>query len=366
MQPIKYFDNINILRGFAALSILIYHLIDPNKWPEFPNSGLLLWFRYGWIAVDLFFVISGFVITLSFLQRAKNSVELTEQKGFRKQFLFNRLARIIPLYVLTCLIYVVFVNPNLIFDHLLKNFFLHLFFLHNLVPEYLFGFNPPSWTLSVEVQFYLLLSVLGVRLIRANILYIALFGILVALLARSINFFEFDHVNYDHLIKKLANILCYLDEFIVGLILARFVISPNFKKLTQLTLPKKICISALLILTIYFSQIFYIEYVTLDYKIIFYRTILALNCASIILIFTMIEIKGLTRKLLSPLYYLGTISYGIYLWHVPVMVSLERLYPIPQTYFMALCIFVTIIFSSISWHFFEKPIIEKVRKKALV
>ena len=262
MRPIKYFDNINILRGFAALSILIYHLIDPNKWPEFPNSGLLLWFRYGWIAVDLFFVISGFVITLSFLQRAKNSVEFTEQKGFRKKFLFNRLARIIPLYVLTCLIYVVFVNPNLIFDHLLKNFFLHLFFLHNLVPEYLFGFNPPSWTLAVEVQFYLLLSVLGARLIRANILYVALLGILVALLARSINFFEFDHVNYDQLIKKLANILCYLDEFIVGLVLARFVISPYFKKLTQLVLPKKICISALLILTIYFSQIFYIEYVT--------------------------------------------------------------------------------------------------------
>jgi peptidoglycan/LPS O-acetylase OafA/YrhL len=363
MQQIKYFDNINILRGFAAISVLIYHLIDPNKWPEFPNSGLLLWFRYGWIAVDLFFVISGFVITLSFLQRVKNSVNLTEQSSYRKQFLFNRLARIIPLYILTCLIWVVFVNPNLIFDHLLKNFFLHLFFLHHLVPEYLFGFNPPSWTLAVEVQFYLLLAMFGTRLLRARILYVALFGILIALLSRSINFFEFDYVNYDQLFKRLANILCYLDEFIVGLILARFVISPSFKKLTQIKLPKKICISAFLIMTIYFSQIFYIEYVTLDYKIIFYRTILAINCASIILIFSIIEIKGLTRKMLSPLYYLGTISYGLYLWHYPIITSLERLYPIPQTYFMALCIFVTITFSSLSWHFFEKPIIEKVRKK---
>jgi peptidoglycan/LPS O-acetylase OafA/YrhL len=206
----------------------------------------------------------------------------------------------------------------------------------------------------------------GTRLLRARILYVALFGILIALLSRSINFFEFDYVNYDQLFKRLANILCYLDEFIVGLILARFVISPSFKKLTQIKLPKKICISAFLIMTIYFSQIFYIEYVTLDYKIIFYRTILAINCASIILIFSIIEIKGLTRKMLSPLYYLGTISYGLYLWHYPIITSLERLYPIPQTYFMALCIFVTITFSSLSWHFFEKPIIEKVRKKVTV
>jgi len=42
---------------------------------------------------------------------------------------------------------------------------------------------------------------------------------------------------------------------------------------------------------------------------------------------------------------------------------LDRLYPIPQTYFMALVIFITIIFSSLSWYFLEKPIIEKVRNK---
>jgi peptidoglycan/LPS O-acetylase OafA/YrhL len=364
MQQIKYFDNINILSGFAALSVLIYHLVDPNKWPEFPNSGLLLWFRYGWIAVDLFFVISGFVIALSFLQRAKNSANLTEQSSFRKKFLFTRLARIIPLYILTCLIWVVFVNPNLIFDHLLKNFFLHLFFLHNLIPEYFFGFNPPSWTLAVEVQFYLLLAIFGTRLLRVRILHVAFLGILIAILARSIIFFEFDHANYDQLIQRLSNILCYLDEFIIGLILAKFVISSGFDKLIQISVFKKLFIATILVGVIYLSQIFYIEYVALDYKIIFYRTILGFNCASIILIFCMIEIKGLARKMLSPLYYLGTISYGIYLWHCPIMVSLERLYPMPQTYFMALCIFVTIIFSSLSWHFLEKPIIEKVRNKS--
>ena len=359
----KYFDNVNILRGFAALSVLIFHLVNANRWPEFPNSGLLLWFRYGGYAVDLFFVISGFVIALSFFQRAKETVNLSEQRSFRKKFLFNRFARIMPLYLITSLIWIIFINPNLIFDHLLKNLSSHLFFIQNLVPGYLIGINPPSWTLAVEVQFYLLMCAFGTRLFKANTLYVFIFGILIALLARSINFFGINQPSHNVFSVELTNIFCFLDEFIIGAVLAKFVISSSFKKLIQISVLKKLFITIFLIGIIYSSQIFYYEYATLGYKTVFYRTILGLNFASIILIFCLYEIKGIVRKILSPLYYLGTISYGIYLWHFAIISSLERLYPIPQTYFMALVIFITIIFSSLSWHFLEKPIIEKVRNK---
>ena len=65
MQKKLYFENIDLLRGFAALSVLVYHVIELSAWKDFPISGPLVWFRLGWMGVDLFFVISGMVIGLS-------------------------------------------------------------------------------------------------------------------------------------------------------------------------------------------------------------------------------------------------------------------------------------------------------------
>ena len=48
------FKNIDLLRGFAAVTVLIYHVIEHLKWKDFPVSGFLSWFRMGWIAVHVF------------------------------------------------------------------------------------------------------------------------------------------------------------------------------------------------------------------------------------------------------------------------------------------------------------------------
>jgi peptidoglycan/LPS O-acetylase OafA/YrhL len=42
-----YFPNINLLRAFAALLVLVYHVIELGPWPDFPASGALLTFRAG-------------------------------------------------------------------------------------------------------------------------------------------------------------------------------------------------------------------------------------------------------------------------------------------------------------------------------
>ncbi len=53
-QNVKYhFDSIDILRGFAAISVVVYHIIEHFNWSSFPTNWPWLWFRFGWMGVVL-------------------------------------------------------------------------------------------------------------------------------------------------------------------------------------------------------------------------------------------------------------------------------------------------------------------------
>jgi peptidoglycan/LPS O-acetylase OafA/YrhL len=70
-QPLQsgFFPGLDLLRGFAAISVVIYHVVELFDWQRLSGDILVCrWFRVGWMGVDLFFVISGFVVTLSALK----------------------------------------------------------------------------------------------------------------------------------------------------------------------------------------------------------------------------------------------------------------------------------------------------------
>jgi peptidoglycan/LPS O-acetylase OafA/YrhL len=62
-----------------------------------------------------------------------------------------------------------------------------------------------------------------------------------------------------------------------------------------------------------------------------------------------------TVRLTAPLRYLGTISYGIYLWHLPVILALKRVSWVDGPKALPVVIVLTLVFASLSWHFFERP-----------
>jgi peptidoglycan/LPS O-acetylase OafA/YrhL len=105
-----YYPNLNSLRAFAAITVILYHIIELLPWSNFPRTVPLMWFRYGWLGVDLFFILSGFVIALS----AFSLVEQHPPALARRIFMRRRLVRIAPLYVLTCILFVLLVQPQLI------------------------------------------------------------------------------------------------------------------------------------------------------------------------------------------------------------------------------------------------------------
>jgi peptidoglycan/LPS O-acetylase OafA/YrhL len=104
------------------------------------------------VNVPLFFVISGFVIHLSFLQ-ARGGFDV-------KRFYVRRFWRIYPPYLLALLFFTVLERVYADGREGALQFFSHLLFVHNLHDRSFFGINPAFWSLAVEVQMYLLFPLL--------------------------------------------------------------------------------------------------------------------------------------------------------------------------------------------------------------
>ncbi len=148
--PIHKIDTLQVLRGFAALLIVIYHAVLDIE--GLYGSEDIFWnhepFIYG---IDLFFVLSGFVM----IYTAYEQTGVTQAK----RFMLRRLIRIVPIYwfYTLLLVGVLFLMPNALggVEFSIANFLKSLFF----VPYYdhdalLYPFLKLGWTLNYEIYFY--------------------------------------------------------------------------------------------------------------------------------------------------------------------------------------------------------------------
>ena len=142
-QHIRELDG---LRGLAVLMVFFHHAIStsisPQNWPPFIQH-LHAISRYGANGVDIFFVLSGFLITsLLFGDRDK--------PAYLHNFYWKRILRIGPLFVLTLLL-VALINPAA-----RSYVVLSLLFVVNYANLFhVSAFEGPFWTLAIEEQFYL-------------------------------------------------------------------------------------------------------------------------------------------------------------------------------------------------------------------
>lgn len=107
----------------------------------------------GWAGVALFFVISGFCIHLSYLERRKKSPDISLSK-FAWSFWYRRFWRIYPPYFAALVAFWLLQARH---EHLpLWHFWTHLFLVNNFNSQSFFSIAPPFWSLAVEWQFYLM------------------------------------------------------------------------------------------------------------------------------------------------------------------------------------------------------------------
>lgn len=300
-----YFDSIDILRGFAALSVVVYHIIEHFDWQSFPTKGPLVWFRAGWIGVDLFFVISGLVIGLS----AFSGIDKYGQEGFRLPFMAKRLARIVPLHYLTLLVYIALISPEILFNDFIANLATHLFFLHNLSPAYHGAINGSNWSLGTEMQFYILMLV-AAPLIKASrwwLLSIVLLGISWAWrYTVSISVPISPALGPFPVFVAATQLPGTLDEFAYGLLLAKLVRSEFFHRLYG----RSARIALFFFATALTSACMYVfwryasSYWTSSLMMVIWRSFLGLSLSSILLFALTCQLTGTARMVCSPLYYL--------------------------------------------------------------
>jgi peptidoglycan/LPS O-acetylase OafA/YrhL len=160
-SPRKFLHSVEFLRGVAALSVTWFHLTNtyPENWVK--NSGY-----YGWMGVEVFFIISGFIIPSSLF-----SANYTSNAFWR--FMARRMIRLEPPYLLSILFVVILTYlsasmpgfkgevPSFSIIQIMSHFF-YLIPLTNYT-----WISVVYWTLAYEFGFYVFVGITYSALIKA-------------------------------------------------------------------------------------------------------------------------------------------------------------------------------------------------------
>ncbi|MDQ7978073.1 acyltransferase [Paraburkholderia sp. SARCC-3016] len=298
----KSIDCLTGMRFFAALCIVFWH-----------SQGGFFFRNYAFRpfqldgAVQLFFALSGFVLTIS----------RNDEKGYA-EFMGGRIARIWPTHLvafafLICVFYSVD-SPHWVIDHPLDSG-LFVFLLQAWVPktEVIFGFNGPAWSLSVELFFYAVFPVCVILLRRNPVLRsAALFAstlIAILLIGR-----WFPNVNAVWL--GYANPLTNLCVFAMGIsagLLWRDA-PPAGTSLTRATALEVGAISIALLANSAFSAPYQVDHPT---AIGWFMLTTAAAPTYVLVIYVLARYRGIISLILSrkPIVLLGQASFALYLFH---------------------------------------------------
>ncbi|WP_299361737.1 acyltransferase [Winogradskyella sp.] len=291
--------NLDPLRFFLASIVILFHVPKLCRNQSLPYYDGLPIFHRGMEAVFMFFILSGFlIIRIIYLEKKRSTFSI-------KRFYTRRMLRIFPLYYFVVIFgflfyFVLLPALNIPFEnnyHLIDGILLSVFFLPNVFAELYRpgGILEILWSIGIEEQFYLVIAPL--------LFFIKRKQILVTLLLLSIIYFLIFHSMIFDYLKEFHFYFYFL--FSGGVV----ALLEEHKKLEVL---KSIKLAPLVITTLTFLYFFTDMLIT---------NILWLDHLIILSIFPVFihTISFNNRKLTitnKTFNYLGTISYGIYMFHV--------------------------------------------------
>jgi peptidoglycan/LPS O-acetylase OafA/YrhL len=340
--------ELDALRAIAATVVLLFHL-DPGR------------YFLGWSGVDLFFVLSGYLITAIILKNLGSP-------GFYKNFYARRSLRIWPIYYLT-LVALLVANPFLAKPAPLNALPYFLTYTQNC--SLYWGKQPPpfhpafdhTWTLAIEEQFYLIWPALVIWAGRRRLVPLCLTAVFLAMASRE----GWNCVIPQH-VERLLISRC--DGFALGGLLAAILAEGGLVE----TRPRA-CRWGFLSAAV--GSLGFLVWGSWAYGAIGFiglptpswpaETIFAfgLMYAGVIgLVVCFAGHRWLWPLRLPPLVYVGQISYGLYLYHYVIYwaidgarVGKDYLGTSQPWRIQATKLAVSLVVAVISWHLIERPIL---------
>ncbi len=219
--------TIDIMRGVAALMVVLFHYTG-TKTIQFEQPNLLYQAgKYGFLGVEVFFIISGFVITLSL---SNSGYQLKNFFTFiKKRIIRIDVPYISSIIVEIILIYLVFLTGlrNELSERLVwSDVLLHVFYLNGLLDRT--WLIPVYWTLAIEFQFYIILALVYSRFVNSLLWRVILF-----LLFFSVGMWLDVNYIFSHVHLFFLGITCYFIRkeptdiknwiFLIGIILLIYI-----------------------------------------------------------------------------------------------------------------------------------------------
>lgn len=342
------------VRGIAALLVLLYHAFLRLVWsgPEEPGVLAHLLVGYGWLGVDLFFVLSAFLLARPFLN-GKVKINVASWG----QFLKRRWMRTAPPYYAAILFAAAVAGTMSKFWTNPQATLLHLFYLANVSVGTLEQFNLVVWSLQVEFQFYILLPLFLWLLTRRSAAW-SLAGLLVA--SAAWQYFMFKADAGLHNVHILFQIPGYLFHFGVGIAAARLEVA-GWKSPIRAAILAPAAFLVLVVGAVLVTDPPADAYSLVSEHVGFVLLRILPAAGFGILIFLMATNDGWANNLFSNRAFagLGQISYSLYLVHLPVITFIATVFPATMGFglpiFTLICAVPSLVLSAAFYVLIERP-----------
>jgi peptidoglycan/LPS O-acetylase OafA/YrhL len=346
----NYIREVDALRFFAILPVLMLHMNTSffrNFETVFFNELEFSFLKHGIWGVELFFAISGFVISLPFFIK----IQSHNYNILTKNYFIKRFKRIEPPFIVSLLIiYIIsLVSTRLVFSDSIDNFIASLFYVHKFIYAEWSTINPVTWSLETEIQFYMFIPFIFLAFSKIKKVYIYILASLIF----AISIYLHSSVDSVDLLGPRLNksILRYAHLFIVGIYISYLYVYKNqyFKK------------------SFIFDVIFLISF-ALIYAAKILDLIVLLDIGIFLLFISIFKSKIFNKLFCKNIFVIiGGMCYSIYLLHYAIIHfshnSLKFLQIENYIIVNTLSIILVIFISSIFYLYVEKPFMTSVKNK---
>ncbi|MEI6413613.1 MAG: acyltransferase [Pseudomonadota bacterium] len=345
MFLLGYIPELDGLRGIAVLAVMLFHAKAP-------------FMKGGFIGVDLFFVLSGFLITAILIREYD-----TNHHIHLKHFYLRRVLRLAPALMLLLLVHaslsLFFLDEAKAHSNLIDSL-IALFYASNWARA--FNIHPPdllghTWSLSIEEQFYILWPLMLLLFLRATDSRKKLFltVVLLAVFSWVLRIFLASH---GASVQRLYNGLdtradALLIGCALGVALSSNLLSEKLQGMLSPLMKYATPLSALALIAIGHGS-------TWNGRYVYYWISFLVSLFSAILIFDVLMTKNAILKSILSHYFLvwtGSISYGLYLWHYPIYMTMKS-YGFDRLSIITLGSAMTFLAASSSYYLMERPILK--------